>query len=346
MTREAPEHEGGRDALQDRLDAWWKRNLLRMYLTGFLFLLLIAYFSPRIFITVHTGHRGVMFRRFGDGTVMDRTYPEGFHIIPPWDVMAIYDLRVQERFNTFAVLTKEGLQVEMKLSVRFRPRLDKLTLLHRRIGADYFEKIVLPGIQAELRAFVGDYRAEEIYSTKRDLLEKALERAVLNINESYVVLDDLLIREIRLPPSVAASIESKVREEQAALAYDFKLQREAKEAQRKRIEAEGIRDFQKTIASGISDQLLQWRGIEATLHLAESPNAKVVLLGRSRDGLPLILDLKEGGDRPRSPREAGRAAAVTPPAGLGSFGSFDRLAETGPADGPAGDGAAAGSGAK
>lgn len=318
--------------IEGALDRWWDLHRFKVYVLGAVVPLVVLALWPRLFVTVHAGERGVLFHRFRGGTVTEWTFPEGFYVIPPWDTVTRYDVRLQERLVEQPVLTREGLQLGMKLSVRYRLRADKLGLLHRRIGPDYFEKVVRPEIQAGLRGLAGKYTAEEVYATKRGLIEAALEASVIEMEEAFVILDDLLIREVKLPESVSAAIEAKVREEQAALAYDFRIQRERKEADRKRVEAEGVRDFQSIVSAGISPALLRWRGIEATLELAKSENAKVIVIGSGKDGLPLILDTAAG---ERAGAQGGRGAAALGAEAASAGGSRAAATAEARAGGPA-----------
>jgi regulator of protease activity HflC (stomatin/prohibitin superfamily) len=237
---------------------------------------------------VEAGHRGVLFTWFG-GT-QDEIYAEGVHLVPPWNRMVPYDTRLQDRLETVEILTRNGLSITLELSVRFRPKLDELPTLHREIGAQYYEKIVKPILRSEVRQIVGGYTPEEIYSTKRPEVETGIFDAVKNeIEKKPLFVEAVLIRNVTLPPQLKAAIEDKLQEEQRALKMKYVLERETQEAERKRIEAKGIADFQKIVSAGISHNLLRWKGIEATQSLAESDNAKVVVIGSGPDGLPLIL---------------------------------------------------------
>lgn len=286
------------EQFDDYLTQWWHDNQFYLLVVAFLAGLVFVALYPRIFITIGPGEEGVVFRRFGAGTETHRTYPEGFYTIPPWDTMYVYDLRIQQRVVEFPILTKEGLEIGIHVSVRYHPRVAKLGLLHKRVGPRYFEKVVKPEIQSELRGLVGEYSAEEVYSTRRRLLEEALAVGVREINENFVVLNDLLITRVDLPERLLEAIESKTRAKQLALEFEHRLEKEEREARRKKIEATGIRDFQLTISQGISEDLLRWRGIEATLALAQSNNAKVVVIGGGKDGMPIILDTVANAERP------------------------------------------------
>jgi regulator of protease activity HflC (stomatin/prohibitin superfamily) len=274
---------------KERLAAWWRRRYL--YVIGFWFIVVFAviYFSPYIFFTVDSGHAGVVFRRFFGGTVTRYVRDEGFQIIPPWDKLTIYDVRVQQVEHSFHVISSNGLDVTISVSIRYHPKVELLGVLHKEVGPDYLGKIVIPEVQALVREVFGQYTPEEMYTTKRSLIEQTLQGALGKIAEKYVVLDDLLIKTIELPPAIEAAIEAKLIEEQRSLEMKFRIEREKSEAERKVIEAGGVDEAQEIIGRSLTDQLLQYKGIEATLALAESPNAKVVVIG-GRNGLPIILD--------------------------------------------------------
>ncbi|MET0406637.1 MAG: prohibitin family protein [Cystobacter sp.] len=294
--------------LERWLESFWARFGFWISIAGGLLLLLFIFFWPKILITVTSGEQGVLFRRFGQGTVTDKTYGEGLHLILPWDTFVLYDVRVHQDHVDFQVLTRDGLEVQMDVSVRYHPRIDQLGLLHKRVGPDYFNKIVRPAIISRMRNTAGNLSAEEIYATQRGRLEQTTQESIRQLNESYLVLDELLIERVTLPENLQAAIQSKQKAEQLMLEYDYRLGTERKEAERKRIEAGGVRDFQDIISKGISEELLRWRGIEATLELARSDNAKVVVVGGGKDGLPLILDTAT------EPRAAKRSAASAPAA--------------------------------
>ena len=269
---------------------WWRKNKSLVILTGFVVLFLFAYLFTRTFITIDSGYRGVLFQRIG-GTRMDYVYPEGLRVIFPLDTMYIYETRVRKVDTEFKVLSQNGLTIFVDLTIRFQPQVSELTRLHREVGPDYVERVVVPEVKAVIRQIFGNYTPEEIYASQSGILQNVLLTAIGELRERYVLLDGLMIREIRLPTSVAEAIQSKIRQQQLFLEYEFRLDRERAEAERKEIEAQGIAAFQAEISDGLTPEYLRYRGIEATLRLAESDNAKVVVVGGSEDGLPLILNM-------------------------------------------------------
>ena len=239
-------------------------------------------------VRIDSGHRGVLFKWFG-GT-QDEVYGEGVEFVWPWNRLIPYDIRVQDRLEANSILTSNGLSVSMDVSVRFHPEETELATLHREIGAAYYEKIVKPIVRSEVRKIVGGYTPEEIYSSKRPEVEQKIYESVkAAIEKKPLIVEAVLIRNIGLPEQLKNAISDKLEEEQRSLKMQFVLARERQEAERKRIEAKGIADFQDIVSAGISQNLLRWKGIEATEALAQSDNAKVVVIGSGEGGLPLIL---------------------------------------------------------
>lgn len=274
-----------------RLHRWYYARRYYLWLSGFAVVVLILAFSRSIFYNIPAGHAGVVFRHFFGGTQIEEVRDEGLQLIFPWDTLTIYDVRLQQVSHSFAVISREGLEVGINLSVRYRPKIELLGVLHQEVGPEYVEKIVLPEIQALVRITFGEFTPEEMYTTKRTLIEQTLLSAVTQIGDRYLVLDDLLVKEIKLPPVLQKSIESKLVEQQNSLAMEYRIVRERLEAERKVIEAGGVEKFNRTVAPTLTSDLLRYRGIEATLKLAESTNAKVVVVGGAgTQGLPLILD--------------------------------------------------------
>jgi regulator of protease activity HflC (stomatin/prohibitin superfamily) len=240
------------------------------------------------FRTIDSGHAGVVWTLLG-GTQED-VRGEGVHLIPPWNRLNRYDARTQDAKELLHVLTNNGLSVNLEASIRYRPVRQELPRLHAEIGPGYYEVILAPVVRSEARKVGGRYSPEEIYSRKREVVEHEIVDEVRKaIAGKHVELEAILIRDVDLPENIKRAISEKLEEEQKALKMEFTLNRERQEAERKRIEAAGIADFQRIVATGISDELLRWKGIEATEKLASSQNAKVVVIGSGKDGLPLIL---------------------------------------------------------
>lgn len=280
---------------------WIKRRMLMATVIFMVILLIGLFFAPRIFITIYPGQAGVLFRTFGKGTVIDKHFEEGLNLILPWNRMYIYNVRLQEKHRTLSVLTKDGLMVETEVSIRFSPNISTLGILHKHIGPNYASKVVLPEVESRTRNIISSFDLEELYSTDRRLIQQTISDSVLSdINDqviidtlltkngkasTYIIFENLFIKNIKLPDQVAERIEKKIVAEQEFLTYEYILQSEQKEATRKRIEAGGIDSFQ--IVSKIP--ILKWRGLEVTEQLSKSPNSKLILLGTD-ENLPIILN--------------------------------------------------------
>ena len=243
-----------------------------------------------MFLIIEAGERGVIFRPYTSGLDKENIYGEGFHIVAPWNEMYVYNVREQQRDETMDVLDKNGLSIAVDVTVRFNPTFDKIGFLHEQFGINFINVLVIPEVRSSVRQVAGRYTAEEIYSTKRAEVEQTIKDETRKVlGENYIAMKALLIRSINLPEQIKNAIESKLQQEQEALAYEFRLQREESEAERRRIEAEGIAAFNRIINASLTDKILQQRGIEATIELATSANSKVVVIGSGKDGLPLIL---------------------------------------------------------
>lgn len=299
------------------------RNSLVVYIATLSLLLVMILLAPRIFIVIPAGHIGVLWRPFLDGTVTSRHYAEGLRIIPPWDEMIIYDARLQKNTRTYDTISSNGLSMQVEIAVRFRLDRDSAGLMHKLIGVDYPEVLVYPEIGSHARELIAGYTPEQLYTETRAFIQaEILERMVTQLGSSMVSqnvrgkmlhVEDVLIRSIVLPKRVTEAIERKAEQQQVMLEYDFRIEREEKEAERKRIEAAGVRDFQSIVAGTITDAYLRLRGIEATTSLAESQNSKIVIIG-GKDGLPIILNPDGGASQPPAAGPSAPSAPATPPA--------------------------------
>jgi len=276
----------------------FKRNSSIFIISLLIVLFIIIYMFNNIVYTINSGQGGVLYLRFFGGTVVDRVYPEGIHFIFPWDKMYIYNTRIQEYFHEFDVLSKKGLKIHLLISIRYYPEYNLLGILHQKVGPDYLNKVVIPEIESVLRIIIGKIDAEEVYSTKTSLIQEAINTAIEQVSQRFVKVDDVIIKTITLPTSIEKAIQYKVEQQHLAEAYIFKIEKEKREAERKRIEAQGLRDYNKTVKSSLSEQILLWKGIEATLELSRSKNAKVVVIGGGKNGLPIVGTVPmEAGDK-------------------------------------------------
>jgi len=251
---------------------------------------LLLIFGSQMFYVLKPGERGVIFKKFGGGLDKENIFVPGFHVVAPWNDLIRYDVREQKAEETMDVLDKGGLSINVDVTIIFNPFYNKIGDLHENIGTNYVSVMVVPNVRSSVRAITGRYTAEEIYSTKRGEVEVAIIDATRKaLAEKNIEMKDLLIRSIALPEKIKAAIESKLQQQQEALAYKYRLERETSEADRMRIEAQGIADYNRIISQSLTTNILKQKGIDATLKLAESANSKVVVIGSGDEGMPLIL---------------------------------------------------------
>jgi regulator of protease activity HflC (stomatin/prohibitin superfamily) len=321
-------------------------------------LLIVVVLWPYVVITVPSGFVGVLWKRFngldlycwcwvGRGTVLDprELREEGLHIIWPWDKLYLYNLRLQSTTQTYNAISKDGVSVKAQISVRYQLLHNSVAVLHKFIGPDFLTSVVDPEIGSQARQVISQYTAEAVY-TSREQIQKQLRDATqrslaANLNklvqpeameqpdpkhyndflQDAIQILDTLVLSIELPADIVAAINRQTEQYYMIQEYKFRVQREAEESKRKQIEADGIAAFQKTVSQGISESYLRWRGIEATLLLSQSPNAKVVVIGSGRDGLPIILNAE--------PNAAGGASSASGAASSGASGASPSGASSG-----------------
>jgi regulator of protease activity HflC (stomatin/prohibitin superfamily) len=322
-------------------------------------LLIVIVLWPYVIITVPSGSVGVLWKRFngldlycwcwvGRGTVLDprELREEGLHIIWPWDKLFLYNLRLQSTTQTFNAISKDGVNVKAQISVRYQLLHNSVAVMHKFIGPGFLDSVVNPEIGSQARQVIAQYTAEAVYTSReqiqkqiRDATQKSL-AANLNklvqpeameqpdpkhyndfLQDAIQILDTLVLS-IELPPDIVAAINRQTEQYYMIQEYKFRVEREAEESKRKQIEADGIAAFQKTVSQGISDSYLRWRGIEATLLLSQSPNAKVVVIGSGRDGLPIILNAEPNPSGATSqPGGSGSSSTTTSGSGASSSGT-------------------------
>ena len=256
----------------------------------FVIILVVILFSKSA-ITIGSGEAGVLYRTFGGGVVTDQPpLDEGFHLVWPWNRVYIYEVRQQEVFEQMKVLSSNGLEIQIDASAWFQPKYNDLGKLHQEKSEQYINRILLPAIRSAARSVVGRYTPEQLYSSKRDAIQDEIYQETKEIVDAqYIQLNEVLVRDVTLPPTIKDAIERKLKQEQESLEYEFRLVTAEKEAERQRIEAQGKADANRILSASLTDKILQDKGIEATLKLSQSPNAKVVVVGSGDDGLPLIL---------------------------------------------------------
>lgn len=236
---------------------------------------------------VRTGHVGVL-TLFG--RVTGEVLPEGIHLINPLKTNNEMSIQTQTIKESAAVPSSEGLVLNLDTSLIYHLNPDKAAEVFQKIGANYETVVIEPILRAAIRESTASHTANALYTGEREMVARQIsDQLTAQLSQRGLTVESVLLRDIQLPQTLKASIEAKQQAEQEALAMNFRLQKEKQEAERKRIEAGGIRDFQQIVAQGISPQLLEWKGIEATETLAKSGNAKVVVIGNPKNGLPLIL---------------------------------------------------------
>lgn len=266
-------------------------RLPKIALPAVFVILLLIIIITKSAVIIGSGEAGVLYKTLGDGVVTDKPpLGEGFHIVAPWNKVFVYEVRRQEIFEKMKVLSSNGLDIQLDASAWYMPEYNQLGKLHQEIGENYLQRILLPTIRSAARSVVGRYTPEQLYSSKRDAIQQEIfEETKKIVSEQYIVLDEILVRDVTLPPTIKDAIERKLRQEQESLEYEFRLEKAEKEAERQRIEAQGKADANRILSASLTDKILQDKGIEATLQLSTSPNAKVVVVGSGDDGLPLIL---------------------------------------------------------
>ena len=266
------------------------RRMLPLIILGVIALFILMGLSSSIFYSVNATQRAVVFYKFGSGLDKEDVITPGVHIKAPWNDVFIYDVQETAQGENMDVLDKNGLSIHVDVTVRFKPISDKIGYIYEKFNLNYVDVLVVPEVRSTVRQVMGRFTAEEIYSTKRAEVESTIKTEAEKIlHENNVTMVALLIRSITLPDQIRIAIESKLQQQQEALAYQFRLDKEKSEAERKRIAAEGESRANNIINNSLTNNLLKMRGIEATLELSKSPNTKVIVIGSGNEGMPLIL---------------------------------------------------------
>lgn len=261
-------------------------GLLRLIGLGAAALLLVILLFSSV-TRVGTGHVGVL-TLFGK--VTGETLGEGIHLINPLKTNNELSVQTQTLKESASVPSSEGLMMSLDTSLIYHLNPQHASDVFQKIGADYENVVVEPTLRSAIREATASHTANALYTGEREMVGKQIfDQVSAQLNQRGLTVENVLLRDIQLPATLKAAIEAKQQAEQESLAMNFRLQKETQEAQRKRIEAAGVRDFQQIVAQGITPSLLEWKGIEATENLAKSANSKVVVIGNSKNGLPLIL---------------------------------------------------------
>lgn len=318
----------------------WRRFRLprrRDLMLGVLVVLLcVTFLAPYMVVNIPAGSAGVIWRRFGGGTDTETVLHEGIALIWPWNRVQLYDLRLQSESIDIVAISQDGLNITIGLTFRWFVNPKFVGWLHKIAGPQYMQRILLPELNSSTRQEFSKFRMVDYYGPNREeMLSRVYSTVVdrgfpnfifapkdldtvnagLKVNDGLIMLTDVLIREVVMPPRVVAAVQAKIEQQQLVQEMQHRVERERFENQRKEIEAEGIRKFQQIVQTGISEAYLKWRGIEATVLLANSPNAKTIVLG-GNGGLPLILNTGDAGTP-----AAVAAAPSEPPAPEGKNGA-------------------------
>lgn len=308
---------------------WWRfigRHLPGFAFSLLVAFLFLTVLWPYVVVTVPSGQVGVLWKRFngfdfycwcfgGRGTMLNpqQLREEGLHLIWPWDKLFLYSLRLQSTSQTYNAISKDGVSVNAQFNIRYQLLHNSVAVLHKFIGPAYFISVVSPEIGSQARQVISQYTAQEVYISREAIQEKIRDNARKSLGTNLdklvqpeameqpdpkhyndflqyaIQILDTLVLSIELPPAIVAAINRQTEQYYLIQEYRYRVAREAEESKRKQIEANGIAAFQQTVSQGISDSYLRWRGIEATLALSQSQNAKVVVIGGGKDGLPIIL---------------------------------------------------------
>ncbi|MEO9570869.1 MAG: prohibitin family protein [Polaribacter sp.] len=261
---------------------------------GGLFFIVLAVVAIILFskstVTIGPGEGGVIFETLGDGINTDKSYGEGFHVVAPWNKMIVRKVRQQSISDEMNVLSVNGLEVKVNGTIWYEPEFSNLGNLIKTKGEDYERELLDPAINAAARSVVGRYTPEQLYSSKRDVIEQEiLDEVQILLKDQYLIVKRVLVEDVKLPTTIRTAIETKLKQEQESLEYEFRLAKAKKEAERQKIDAEGKAVANKILSASLTDKILQEKGIEATLELSKSPNSKVVLIGAGKSGMPIIL---------------------------------------------------------
>ena len=338
-----------------RTRGWWHflgRHLPSLSVLLMASLLIATVLFPYVVITVPSGSVGVLWKRFngydmycwcfvGRGTVLDprELRDEGLHLVWPWDKLYIYDLRLQSTTQNYNAITKDGVSVTVQITIRFQLLHNSIAVLHKFIGPQYMASVVAPEIGSQAREVISQYSAEEVYRSRESIQDKIRNNSQRSLGahlnslvqpsameqpdpkhyneflQNSIQILDTLVLSIELPPDIVNAINRQTEQFYQIQEYKYRVERDVEEAKRKQVEANGIAAFQKTVSQGISDSYLRWRGIEATLALAQSKNSKIVIIGSGKEGLPIILGNMDNTAPPGpAPAAGGAPPAETSPA--------------------------------
>ncbi len=302
------------------------RHLPGLSIVLMLALVVTILLVPYMVVTVPSGEVGVLWKRFtgpgiycwcilARGTVLDpeELREEGLHVLWPWDKLFIYDLRLQSNTETYNAISSDGVSVTAQINIRYQLNHNSIAVFHKFIGPGYLTSLLTPEIGSQTREVISQYTAQQVYISRQQIEEQIKSKAQKSLGEhlnqlvqpeaseqqnaegyrnalqNSIKILDTLVLSIELPAPIVAAINSQTEQQYKITEYKYRAAREVEESKRKQIEANGIAAFQRTVSQGISDSYLRWQGIAATVALAKSSNAKIVVIGNGKDGLPIIL---------------------------------------------------------
>jgi regulator of protease activity HflC (stomatin/prohibitin superfamily) len=237
--------------------------------------------------SIGPGQVGVLWKAAG-GTDQ-ALFGEGLHPVATWNEMYVYDLRSMSRDEVLSVIAVNGLTIRLDASVRYHLLRDEVVALHEEVGPKYYEKILEPVLRSEARRVFGQYTPEEIYSTKREVIEREIRKGVLSkIEGRHISLEAILIRDVELPAAIRTAIDQKLAAEQEVLKMKYVLQVSAATAEQKQIEAKAIADYNRIVAASLSPAILDFERIQQMTQLATSANSKTVLIGANSSSPVMI----------------------------------------------------------
>lgn len=269
--------------------AIWRAHIVMVLVTIGVVLFLVVLMAPDLFVTVRSGEVGVLYKRFDGGTQVDRLYGEGLTMVAPWDELFIYSTRIQEQKHEMPVLTSEALTITIRLSIRYHPEREFVGLLHQQVGPDYKEKIVIPEVEAALRTVMAQFTMDDVHGAQRGVVQRVINDSLEEVSQNFVRIDDVVLRQVELPESIRANVEEKMAHQERAASYPYRLLAETQEAERRLIEAGGLKQANDLLNSSLTPNVLAWKGLEVTSELARSGNAKTIVIGNGPNALPLIL---------------------------------------------------------
>jgi len=257
-----------------------------------IFLVIIGLiFISKSTVNIDAGEAGVLWKRFAGGVVTDQPpLGEGFHIVAPWNTVTVYEVRQQELFEKMKVLSSNGLDILLEVSAWYQPKYNELGKLHQERGEQYVERVIMPAMRSAARSVVGRYTPEQLYASKRDIIQlEIFDETKAILDSQFIQLNEALVRDVTLPPTIKDAIERKLKQEQESLEYKFRIEKAQKEAERQVIEAKGKADANRILSASLTEKILQDKGIDATIQLSNSPNSKVIVIGSGKSGMPIIL---------------------------------------------------------